>query len=68
MNIRIDLDAAAFNARWTGEEPDGEFVFPTLKEAKARALNGATAERDAWASCVRDIRSFTLDEVSPAWD
>jgi hypothetical protein len=67
MNIRIELDAGAFNARWTNEDPDGEFVFTTLKEAKARALNGAIAERDAWAQCVRDIRTFSLDEIAPSW-
>jgi hypothetical protein len=68
MNVRIGIDAAAFSARWTDEEPDGEFVFATLKDAKVRALSSATAERNAWATCVRNIRSFTLDEITPAWD
>jgi len=68
MNIRIDVDAAAINMRWTHAEPDGEFVFRTLKEAKERALGAAIPERDAWASCVRDIREFTLDQVAESWD
>lgn len=68
MNIRIDVDAAAINMRWTNADPDGEFVFATLQEAKARALSAAIPERDAWASCVREIRSFTLDKIAASWD
>lgn len=68
MNIRIDVDAAAINMRWTNARPDGEFVFRTLKDAKARALSSAISERDAWADCVRNIRDFTLDQVAESWD
>lgn len=58
MAYRIDVDAAAFNCEWAEEdEVDGETVFATLAEAKEEALAQAIPERDAWAQCVRDIRS-----------
>lgn len=68
MNIFVEIDAHAVVMRWTDREPDGDHVFATLQEAKERALRAATDEQKSWAKCVRDIRSFTLDEVAPAWN
>jgi hypothetical protein len=61
-------DGAAINFYYTSSEPDGEFVFTTLAEARKKALAAAIPERDAWANCVRSIRRTTLDDVAPAWD
>jgi hypothetical protein len=67
VNIRIELDAGAVEVRWTNEEPDGEFVFATLTEAKERAVRGAVSEREAWATCVRQARGLTRADIAPPW-
>jgi hypothetical protein len=61
-------DGAAINFYYTSAEPDGEFVFTTLAQAKRRARAAAIPEREAWALCVRQIRTTTMDDVAPAWD
>lgn len=68
MNIWIEIDGGAVNAHWTTAAPDGERIFATLAEAKARVLGPAVSEREAWAQCVRDIRAFTKTDIAPAWD
>jgi hypothetical protein len=67
-NVHIEVDAHAVNVRWTDKDPDGEHVFATLEEAKARAMRAAITERDAWAQCVRDARALTTADIAPSWD
>ncbi|MEU9405561.1 hypothetical protein AB0E08_07640 [Streptomyces sp. NPDC048281] len=66
-NIYIEVDAQAVVVRWTHRAPDGEHVFATLEEAKARVLVPAIAEQKAWAQCVRNIRALTPDDIAPSW-
>jgi hypothetical protein len=67
-NVHIEVDAHAVNVRWTDKEPDGEHVFATLEEAKARAIRTAITERNAWMQCVRDAQALTMDDIAPSWD
>lgn len=62
-SYKIMVDAAEFSMVFTDEEPDGEFVFASFGEARAAAAWMASAERDAWAGCLRRIREFRTYDV-----
>ena len=61
-NIRVEIDLGC-SFHWTDDPPDGEYVFATLDEARARAILTMREEIRNWQAGIRDAKETTEEDV-----